>query len=465
MHHSILMKYPGPIAVLGLGFGDEGKGATVDGLTRLREETTMVVRFNGGSQAAHHVVTPEGKVHCFSQFGSGTLARKGIRTFLSRFVVVDPVGLELEAAALEGLGVQNPLRLVSVEDTAILTTPFHQLLGRAREMARGASKHGSCGKGIGIAWLDQRHGTPGVTWGHIRQGGLRQAMLRIREEKLEEIRLPFLFDHLDQTHRDLLEKLSKDQYLDELLGRYHRICNATTHSFEMPKASEVIFEGAQGAMLDADLGFYPFVTPSYTGARNALEIAKEHGWDPPFCLGILRAYSSRHGAGPFVVEDEKLAPYLPEMHNETGRWQGAMRVGWFDAVAARYGIRVAGKVDGLMLTHLDRMEGWPKIGVCQAWNYSKDPPSDFPSDFSPKMDQGPKWLWDLPPLEGTLEQRTRWASWIAQCQPAFRILEGYQNRLEQNYQQYLAWISEELETPILGTGHGPKASDQIWSTT
>lgn len=447
-----VLSHKSSVAVLGLGFGDEGKGASIDALARHRG-SSLVVRFNGGSQAAHHVVTPEGGAHCFSQFGAATLATRA-RTFLSRFVVVDPLGLKLEALALEKHGVKDPLSLVHVDPAAILTTPFHKLLGRAREFARG-QRHGSCGKGIGIAWLDQRAGKPGVTWGDLHTEGLRAALKQVRDEKLEEVRQ--LEGHLDDSHQMNLEAISLESYLDILVEQYNGIKGRTAPRLELPDPSKVLFEGAQGALLDADLGFFPHVTPSNTGAKNALTLAQEFGWDHPLCVGVLRAYSSRHGAGPFIVGDRNLVPYLMEAHNETGEWQGPMRVGWFDVVAARYGLQIAEKVDGVMITHLDRMAGWPEIGVCEAWQVRQ-----LPKDFPPTLRRAGR-LTSLPMLKGSLEQRARWSEHIAGSYPNIHIMKGWKDAQDPNLAAYLDWIKVELEMPIFGTAFGPTWKDQSWA--
>ncbi len=463
-----VLTHSGSVAVLGLGFGDEGKGVTVDSLARKRG-ASLVIRFNGGSQAAHHVTAQE-KVHCFSQFGSGTLA--GARTYLSRFVVVDPLGLELEAEALsQSFRIREPLSLVSVDDAAPLVTPFHKLLGRAQELARSAGsgqRHGSCGKGIGVAWLDQQNGIPGVTWGQILGGKLRRSLKQVREEKLEKIRSPELWEHLDQPHLDFFGRISSKEYLDELLSRYYHIARETAYlepyrgyprSNTFPHPSKILFEGAQGTLLDADLGFYPFVTPSFTGTRNIRILVGELGMEMPLCIGVLRAYSSRHGAGPFVAEEETLSPYLPEEHNIANPWQAEMRTGWFDCVAAKYGIVVGNGVDGLMITHLDRMLAWPEIAVCEKWGAPTPPPNDFPS-----------FTWDgnvlneLPLLKGSLEQRTRWSAWISSLFPIRRVLPGWISGGDPNLQSFLGLIREATSVPIVGKGFGPRAADQDWGS-
>jgi len=140
------------IAVVGLGAGDEGKGASVDALVR-RLGLGLVVRHNGGPQAAHHVVREDGVVHRFAQFGSGTLV-PGVRTHLSRFMLVEPLGLAREAAALGRIGVAAPLQRLTIDGACAVVTPFHRLFGRMQELVRGPDRHGSCGLGVGAAYVD-----------------------------------------------------------------------------------------------------------------------------------------------------------------------------------------------------------------------------------------------------------------------------------------------------------------------
>src|SRR5262245_22309476 len=156
------------IITVGLGFGDEGKGATVDFLTR-RLEADLVVRYCGGSQAGHNVELPDGRRHTFSQFGAGTLAPDPPRTFLGPNVIIDPLALTREAAHLTELGVRDPMRLLTIHPRCLVATPGLRALNQLREMSRGDAKHGSCGQGIGETrsyWL--RYGEDSVFAADLR---------------------------------------------------------------------------------------------------------------------------------------------------------------------------------------------------------------------------------------------------------------------------------------------------------
>lgn len=441
----------GPVAVVGLGLGDEGKGATVDALARARA-AALVVRYNGGPQAAHHVVAPDGSLHCFAQFGAGTLA--GARTFLSRFVLVDPLALAREADALTRASVRDPWAGLVVDRRCALVTPFHRLLGRAEELARGTARHGSCGMGVLPAWRDAQGPRP-LRFAdlHADPAALRRVLHHLQLAKLDraeqlsggsdelaallgELARPDLPDVLVEAYREVAARVRADE--GELLRQTLR---------EDP--ARVVFEGAQGALLDAELGFYPHVTPSRTGLMNAEALLAELEDPPPLLrLGVLRAYATRHGPGPFVSEEPALAESLPELHNPSGRWQGPMRVGWFDAVAARLGAAIAGSIEGLVLTSLDRLAGREQISACEAWI--------TPGDAAPTRVH--------PPCAGSLDARAQLTARLATYRPLLRTFPGWRDPADPALHTFLSWISAELRTPLTALGFGPSARDQRWSS-
>jgi len=381
----------GHVIVVDLGYGDAGKGTTVDWLCAPGTRDSMrsrpvqaVVRFNGGAQAGHNVITRDGRHHTFAQFGSGTLTA-GTPTFLSRYMLVDPLALVAEAEHLERLGIADPLSLVAVDRDALLTTPYHRAANQARERARGADRHGSCGMGIGetaryaLAYPDDapRAGDMTATCALARKLALlrdRLAADLLREftgmpgfpvilgavgfpgfpvapDVDERKRLPST-ERVADVYRAVAGKitLAGDGYLNGLLS-----------------AGPVVFEGAQGILLDEWRGFHPYTTWSTTTFANAEALLAESG-DPAGAtrLGVTRAYQTRHGPGPFPTEDPALD--LPEPRNAEGRWQGPFRTGHLDAVALGYAAEVAGGVDAVALTHLDtaaRHAG--ELSICRAY--------------------------------------------------------------------------------------------------
>ncbi|WP_440072087.1 adenylosuccinate synthetase [Streptosporangium sp. OZ121] len=333
------------VIVTDLGYGDAGKGTVVDWLCA-REPVQAVVRFNGGGQAGHNVVLPDGRQHTFAQFGSGTF--RGVPTHLSRFMVVDPLSLAREADHLVELGVADPFRLLTVDRDALLATPYHVAAGRARELARGADRHGSCGMGVGetMAYALEHPGLAPVA-GDCEEPVRLARKLRALREALG-VTGPPVEDCVD-AYRAFAERviLVGSSFMTALLRR-----------------RPVVFEGAQGVLLDEWHGFHPYTTWSTTTFANALELLDGV---PATRLGVLRTYTPRHGPGPLVTEDAALA--LPEAHNGTGPWQGPFRTGHFDAVAHRYALAVSGGADALALTHLDA----PVSRMCVSYDIGELP--------------------------------------------------------------------------------------------
>ncbi len=352
------------VIVVDLGYGDAGKGTIVDWLcaSRARDGRPVraVVRFNGGAQAAHHVLAPSGRVHPFAQFGAGTFT-PGTATFLSRFMLVDPLALVAEAERLRCLGVADPFGLVTVDRAALLSTPYHRARGRARERARGAARHGSCGMGIG----ETARYALAYPADAPRAGDLTAPRTLLRKLTLLRDRLtpPGTGGGADggtgggaPAPADVAAvfgavgarlTLAGDGYLAGLL-----------------RAGPVVFEGAQGVLLDEWRGFHPYTTWSTTTFENAETLLAESGAAGTATrLGVTRTYQTRHGPGPFPTEDPGLG--VTEPHNADGRWQGPFRAGHLDAVALGYAARVAGGVDAVALTHLDtarRLGGKLRLG-------------------------------------------------------------------------------------------------------
>jgi adenylosuccinate synthase len=344
------------VIVVDLGYGDAGKGGVVAWLCSARDAgrpAGTVVRFNGGAQAAHNVVTSDGRHHTFAQFGSGNFT-PGVRTHLSRFMLVDPLALAAEASHLAAVGVGDALDRLTVDRDALLTTPYHRAANRVRERARGAARHGSCGVGIGETAryaLENPDDTPRVA-DCAAPGTLARKLATLRDRLTDELGAldaPAVAD-VCEAFGAFAERVTlvDGGYLSRLL-----------------RTGPVVFEGAQGVLLDEWRGFHPYTTWSTTTFANAETLlAEADSGQTAVRLGVIRCYMTRHGPGPFVTEDPTLE--LPEPHNRSGTWQGAFRTGHFDAVALRYAVEVSGGVDAVALTHLDVAERHP-LRVCRSY--------------------------------------------------------------------------------------------------
>lgn len=344
--------------VVDLGFGDAGKGTTVDALSRLHPEAT-VVRFNGGAQALHHVVDGE-RVHGFAQFGSGSFVPT-IRTHLSRFMLVNPLNMLPEAAHLRSLGVTDIYERTTVDRRAQIVTPYHRSLNRLRELSRGKARHGSCGQGIGEAVSDRLDRGDEVP---LMDDFSRPALLIDKLARTREVcaRAAYELELPDETAvgRELagLEVSPLDVF-----GAYARV--PVNFARDEDLAGDLIFEGAQGVLLDEKHGFSPYVTWSRTTDVNARTLLIDADYQGEIqCLGVIRSYMTRHGPGPFETEvtngrswrEAELLELLEE-HNAHGDWMGAWRVGWLDVPVLNYAIEGCELINGLVMTHVDRIPG------------------------------------------------------------------------------------------------------------
>jgi adenylosuccinate synthase len=347
--------------VVDLAFGDAGKGAVTDALVRARGAHT-VLRFNGGAQAGHNVVTPDGRHHTFSQFGSGTFV-DGVRTFLSRDVVVHPTALLVEAERLASVGVRDALDRLEISEASLVVTPFHQAANRLRERARGDRAHGSCGVGVGEsvhdALVDPSHALRMRDLRDIYtlRRALRSAQERKHAQLCDEIGAPSGWD--DEERRVLEDR----EVIDRWIGINGNFPTKSIVEDEpalrriFDRRGDVVFEGAQGVLLDEHRGFHPHTTWSTCTFERALDLLRDRDRDVTK-LGVVRTYLTRHGAGPMPTEDRSLDAFLVEPHNASDSFQGRFRRGWFDAVLARYAVDCCEGIDALAITHLDAL---PKI--------------------------------------------------------------------------------------------------------
>jgi adenylosuccinate synthase len=365
------------IITVGLGFGDEGKGATVDFLTR-RLEADLVVRYCGGSQAGHNVELPDGRRHTFSQFGAGTLARASDppRTYLGPNVIIDPLALVREARHLAELDVPDPFRLLTIHPRCLVTTPWHQILNHLRELSRGNAKHGSCGQGIGEArsyWL--KYGEDAVFAADLRHlDQLRHKLELQRQRTLLE--LQEFIDRIDgeSLHEFDLWELSEETVAWDL---YEALPDSLVIDAAVPAFRMAIFEGAQGILLDEYRGFHPYTTWSTVTAHHAWELIHAANVEAITVLGITRAYTTRHGEGPLPTYSAELTNRLQDAGNPWNRWQGSLRCGWLDLPLVRYAAAVAGPLDGIVVNHLDQMRQ-ADCHVCDSYRNVTLTPSAAP---------------------------------------------------------------------------------------
>ena len=374
------------VAVIGSQWGDEGKGKIVDWLS---ERADMVVRFQGGHNAGHTLVI-DGVEYKLSLLPSG-IVRQGKKSVIGNGVVVDPSALLCEIETLRAQGVAvSPDNLI-VSESVSLILPVHVEVDQAREISRGASKIGTTGRGIGPAYEDK-----------VARRGVRLSDLRNPELLVE--RLEALAAHhnvwLQAAGQPAVNSADMASYLmqmaDELLsfaGRSWQVLAAAQDARQT-----ILFEGAQGVMLDIDHGTYPFVTSSNTVAGQAATGAGTGPSSVEFTLGITKAYTTRVGSGPFPTEDfgddgERMGERGREFGTVTGRKR---RCGWFDAVMVRQAGLTAG-ITGMALTKLDVLDGFDVLKICVGYECDGAVLDYFPSNAAdqakctPIYEEMPGW--------------------------------------------------------------------------
>lgn len=303
-------------AVIGCNYGDEGKGLVVDYLAS--QEKSLVVRYNGGAQAGHTVVTPEGERHVFSHVGSGYFT--GADTFLSKYFIVNPILFFKERKDFK------QKRRVYVDGAAPVTTPYDMMINQMLEERRGGQRHGSCGAGINETVT--RHEIFPFKVRTLQQSNLFSVVCAVRDKyvpkRLAELGLP----PLDETQKgDGIVRRFVEECLD-FLDEVMIINNPKLSDFDH---DQIIFEGAQGLRLDEHHRHFPHVTRSKTGLHNIILLAEQAGFGEIDVHYPTRAYLTRHGAGP--LENECLGKPFPDIEDKTNipnLYQGALRFGFLN---------------------------------------------------------------------------------------------------------------------------------------
>ena len=419
------------VVVIGTQWGDEGKGKIVDWLT---DHAQGVVRFQGGHNAGHTLVVA-GKKTVLHLIPSGIL-RDNVRCYIGNGVVVSPSALMEELEMLEKAGVDVRSRL-TISEACPLILPHHVALDQAREIAKGASKIGTTGRGIGPAYEDK-----------VARRAIRMQELFHRERfaaKLGEVLdyhnfvLKNYFNAaIVDFHKTLDETMALAERIKPMVGDVPRLL------YEANKAGQnLLFEGAQGTLLDIDHGTYPFVTSSNCTSGGAATGAGVGPHTLHYVLGITKAYTTRVGSGPFPTElFDDIGKHLAKKGHEVGSTTGrARRCGWFDAAALKRSIQING-VSGLCVTKLDVLDGMETLRLCVGY----------------KLQSGTS---DILPVG---------AETLAECEPIYEDMPGWTDStvgiqrfdaLPQAARNYLKRMEELCEVPVDIISTGPDREETI----
>lgn len=356
------------VVVVGSQWGDEGKGKIVDWLS---ERADFIVRFQGGHNAGHTLVI-DGVSYKLSLLPSGVV-RPGKMSIIGNGVVVDPTALIAEIDRLTGQGVAISPDNLRIAENAAMILPLHQELDVARETANTGTRIGTTGRGIGPAYEDK-----------VGRRAIR--VMDLANRKTLELRIDRLLTHHNPLRRGLgLAEIDPATVLADLLAVAPRILPYVASSWRLlaearRDGKRILFEGAQGILLDIDQGTYPYVTSSNTGAGQA---ATGSGLGPgaiDYVLGITKAYTTRVGEGPFPSEDHgEAGEFLGRRGNEFGTVTGRKRrCGWFDATLVRQSIQTSG-IDGIALTKLDVLDGLETIKIAVGYRLDGEEIDYFPA--------------------------------------------------------------------------------------
>ncbi len=440
-------------AVVDLGFGDAGKGATVDFLVRDRG-AGLVVRWNGGAQAGHAVQTADGRRHVFSQLGSGSFV-PGVATHLGPAFVLHPGGLLVEVERLAAVGVPRALARLTVDARALVIGPFQQAAGRLRELLRGDAPHGTCGVGVGEAVGDAlARPDEALRAGDLDRPGVVAKRLAAQQERKRTEVAADARALADPRVEAELGLLHDDDAVERVvaawapLARDLAVLDAPGAAARIAGEAAVVFEGAQGLLLDERFGFHPHTSWSDATPAGADALAAEAGRDRPHRIGVIRSYATRHGAGPFPTHDGRLDAALPEPGEDEPGWQGAFRRGALDLVLLRYALAACGGVDGLAVTHLDRVG--ESVPLCDAY--------DVPGEVEPGLvNRGPggRVISLVPGPTSDLDRQRRLGDLLRRVEPAVEAVAR---------DELVGRIETALGVRVELRSVGPTAGDRCWES-
>jgi adenylosuccinate synthase len=386
--------------LVGAQWGDEGKGKIIDFLT---EDADIVVRSQGGNNAGHTVIVG-GDKYVLHLIPSGIL-RKQKMCVIGNGVVIDPVAVAAEIKGLRDAGVSVTPENLLISDSAHLVLPYHRAIDEQRELRKGKNKIGTTKRGIGPAYGDKA-ARVGLRMSDLIEPEIFAEKLAERIEENNAVLAAFGAPALD--YKEVLAT-----YQEAGAGLAPFVGNTVVYLHRaLRDGREILFEGAQGTFLDLDHGTYPYVTSSNTTAGGACTGSGVPPHRMHRVLGVMKAYTTRVGEGPFPTENEDFAGMLHGMGREFGATTGrARRCGWFDAVATRYAAMVNG-IDDLAITNLDGLDSLASIKVCTHYLFRgrrlEVPPSDVRhlTACEPVYEELPGWeiptdearVWsDLPP--------------------------------------------------------------------
>ncbi|WP_297889671.1 adenylosuccinate synthase [Sulfurihydrogenibium sp.] len=423
------------LIILGSQWGDEGKGKIVD---LLAKDFDYVVRYQGGSNAGHTVIA-NGKKYTLHLIPSGIL-HEGVKNIISNGVVVDIQELLKEMQQVKDV-VKDFKGKLYISERCHIVFPYHKVLDAISEKSKGKDKVGTTLKGIGPTYMS-KYARTGIRIVDLFDPPYFRARLEKAFNEAKEIAEKVYGENFDLNLEDMYQTTLQDfEKIKDLVADTSYILDTV-----MKEGKKVLFEGAQGTMLDVDMGTYPYVTSSNA---SALGICNGTGVAPKLIgqakvYGVSKAYTTRVGEGPFPTElNDGLGDRLREEGNEYGSTTGRpRRCGWLDLVALKFACRING-IDGLIITKLDVLDTFDEIKVCIGYDYNGQTITEFPASLKV----------------------------LSECKPIYKTLKGWKtttqgltdlSKLPKEAQEFIKTIEEETKTKVVMLSTGPEREQYVW---
>ena len=454
----------------GMQFGDEGKGSFVDYVAST-QNIKQAVRYNGGSQASHTVVTLQGLLHKFSQLSSAMFL-DDCQTYITSNMVINPFNLEEEAKQFAAKTNQEPksvLGKVVIDEICYIVTPYHKLINQMREICASDTRRGSVGTGVSEVRRILREQNTGVQIKDLRN----QPLLSDKLNELYTYAKQFYDANQEIVFQDIPDDISNNlkKGISFLLqcGSVAHFCKEyqsliKQNAFRLSQnicvdinpEDGIVFEGAQGLLIDETHGFKPTTTILDTTITAALNLCKQLGVDNIVKVGVAKAFMSRHGIGVFPTESAELNSTINDMNQESSYWNGAIRFGWFDTVLMRYA-QAVNDVDVIYLSSVDKLDYLAVLKICDSYQYFGETDDEFKSAFEFEMNGGHAVI-------SNIKENTKNISrYLSQCIPVYTDLKGWECEtaqirqvasLPQNCSNYIAEIERlsNIKVSVISVG-------------
>lgn len=481
--------------LVGMQYGDEGKGSFVDFLTA-EENIKAIVRFNGGSQASHTVVTSDGVLHKFSQLGSGMFS-PDVETYITENVVVNLENLLCEAeyfAKETKAPLESILKRISIHENCYLVTPYHILMNLLRELSQGKNRRGTVGTGVSEVKKILKEGKEENPNGELLGVQVKDILNKdgLKDLKRKHYLLQRHVQRFYESHSQTIWKNAPEHTLQTLqrkisfLLRNRRAYEETAtiyyqyfwekegnvllqnshffsrNDFLKKQQDNILYEGAQGLLLDARYGTCPNTTFLDTTAHFAYQLAEGTGEIKRY--GIVKAFCSRHGIGAFPTEDEMLNATIIDMNQSESFWNGKIRFGWLDIVLLRYAQKV-NQVDSLFLSSLDLLSNFNVLKICYAYEYLGEVDEEFERVFDYSIEEN-----EVIKIYGIKRSSEQLGNYLEHCIPQYHYGLGWKQDISKIKKkedlplaciEYIRLIENLVGIPVSLISIGPTKEDKI----